>query len=170
MGSPNSSLVSLCIAINLASSICIVMLNKWIYTHYKFPNMTLTCIHFIFTSVGLSICAKLNMFYPKSIPIRNMLPLSMSFCGFVVLTNLSLQFNTVGTYQLIKVMTMPCIMVIHTVAYGKSYDAKIKSTLVSNSYSYLHVGVLFKIVLGSWDISETRHIGIGIGFLYLVSS
>jgi len=77
----------------------------------------------------------------------------MSFCGFVVLTNLSLQFNTVGTYQLIKVMTMPCIMVIHTVAYGKSYDAKIKSTLIPitlgvllNSYNDVKFNLLGTLI------------------------
>ena len=27
------------------------------------------------------------------------MPLALSFCGFVVFTNLSLKYNTVGTYQ-----------------------------------------------------------------------
>jgi hypothetical protein len=32
-------------------------------------------------------------------PMQHVLPLCLSFCGFVVLTNLSLQYNSVGFYQ-----------------------------------------------------------------------
>jgi len=39
------------------------------------------------------------MFTPKSLPYTAVLALSVSFCGFVVLTNLSLQMNSVGFYQ-----------------------------------------------------------------------
>ena len=123
-------IISFCLLANLLSSICIVFVNKWIYVHYKFPNMTLTCLHFVITALGLRLCSYFNVFAPKSLPIKSMVPLSLSFCGFVVLTNLSLQYNTVGTYQLIKAMTTPCIIIIHTLFYGKTYSIKIKSTLV----------------------------------------
>ncbi|XP_065066747.1 solute carrier family 35 member E3-like [Rhopilema esculentum] len=118
------------LACNLLSSICIVFVNKWIYVHYGFPNMTLTCLHFIVTTIGLQICSFFNVFHPKSLPIKSMIPLSLSFCGFVVLTNLSLQYNTVGTYQLIKTLTTPCIIFIHTLFYGRSYSTNIKLTLI----------------------------------------
>lgn len=132
------AILSLCLVGNLFASICIVFVNKWIYVHYKFPNMTLTCLHFVVTSLGLQLCSFLNVFNPKSLPIKSMVPLSLSFCGFVVLTNLSLQFNTIGTYQLIKAMTTPCIIVIHTLFYGKTYSLKIKSTLVRYEAIYFN--------------------------------
>jgi len=106
------------------------MLNKWIYTHYGFPNITLTFIHFMVTFLGLKICEAMNIFNPKRILIKECLPLAMTFCGFVVLTNLSLQHNTVGTYQLIKVLTTPCIMLIHTYLYNKKYPYHYHLTLV----------------------------------------
>ena len=59
-------------------------------------------------------------------------PLSLAFCGFVVFTNLSLQNNTVGTYQLAKALTTPTIVAIHTVFYNKSYSTQIKLTVVSS--------------------------------------
>ena len=59
-------------------------------------------------------------------------PLSLAFCGFVVFTNLSLQNNTVGTYQLVKALTTPTIVAIHTVFYNKSYSKQIKLTVVSS--------------------------------------
>ena len=128
---PSSSTTALSIVLNISSSIAIVMLNKWIYTHYGFPNITLTLIHFVVTFLGLKVCEAMNIFNPKRIPLRDCLPLAMSFCGFVVLTNLSLQHNTVGTYQLIKVLTTPCIMIIHTYIYKKEYSLQYHLALVS---------------------------------------
>ncbi|KAM8974016.1 solute carrier family 35 member E3 [Pelodytes ibericus] len=115
---------------NLLSSICIVFVNKWIYVHHGFPNMSLTLVHFVITWLGLYICQRLGVFCPKSLPASKVLLLALSFCGFVVFTNLSLQNNTIGTYQLAKVMTTPVIILIQTVWYGKSFTLQVKLTLV----------------------------------------
>lgn len=130
---PSQNLVLISLAINLCSSILIVFLNKWLYRNYGFPNITLTFLHFLMTGLGLAACLRLGLFNRKSIPIMNVLPLSLTFCGFVVFTNLSLQNNTVGTYQLAKSMTTPCILLIQTVLYQKTYSTKVKLTLVSTT-------------------------------------
>ncbi|KAG7454658.1 hypothetical protein MATL_G00262060 [Megalops atlanticus] len=116
--------------VNLLSSICIVFINKWIYVHYGFPNMTLTLIHFVVTWLGLYVCQKMDIFSPKSLRPTKIVLLALSFCGFVVFTNLSLQNNTIGTYQLAKAMTTPVIIVIQTVYYRKTFSTKIKLTLI----------------------------------------
>ncbi|GFN88875.1 solute carrier family 35 member e3 [Plakobranchus ocellatus] len=59
-----------------------------------------------------------------------MLPLALSFCGFVVFTNLSLESNTVGTYQIIKTLTTPCIIAIQTYFYGRKFSFNVKLTLI----------------------------------------
>lgn len=128
--SPSNLLISISLIINLCASILIVFLNKWIYTHYGFPNMTLTFVHFSMTSLGLVICLRCGLFLRKSVPFRSLVPLSLTFCGFVVFTNLSLQSNTVGTYQLAKAMTTPCILLIHIFFYNKTYSTRIKLTLI----------------------------------------
>ncbi|XDB50291.1 PREDICTED: solute carrier family 35 member E3 isoform X2 [Capra hircus] len=115
--------------LNLLVSICIVFLNKWIYVHYGFPNMSLTLVHFVVTWLGLYVCQKLDIFAPKSLPPSKLLLLALSFCGFVVFTNLSLQNNTIGTYQLAKAMTTPVIIVIQTLCYKKTFSTKIRLTL-----------------------------------------
>ncbi|XP_005097868.1 solute carrier family 35 member E3 [Aplysia californica] len=130
MVTPKERLVFFGAVANIVSSIVIVLLNKWIYTHYNFPNITLTCIHFIVTSLGLVVCRQANIFQPKSLPLMSMLPLALSFCGFVVFTNLSLESNTVGTYQLIKTMTTPCIILIQTNFYGRNFSRNVKLTLL----------------------------------------
>lgn len=130
LNKPSRSLVLTSLAINLCSSILIVFLNKWLYRNYGFPNITLTFLHFLMTSLGLVVCLRIGLFNRKSIPIMNVLPLSLTFCGFVVFTNLSLQNNTVGTYQLAKAMTTPCILLIQTVLYQKTYSTRVKLTLI----------------------------------------
>ncbi|KAL4226729.1 hypothetical protein ACF0H5_014709 [Mactra antiquata] len=82
------------------------------------------------TSIGLLICQQMNLFQPKRLPVLSMLPLALTFCGFVVFTNLSLETNTVGTYQLIKTMTTPCIMLIQTRFYDKTFSVPIKMTVI----------------------------------------
>ncbi|XP_006267128.1 solute carrier family 35 member E3 [Alligator mississippiensis] len=115
---------------NLGSSICIVFLNKWLYVRLGFPNLSLTLVHFGATWLGLSLCQALGVFAPKSLRPGQVLPLALSFCGFVVFTNLSLQNNTIGTYQLAKAMTTPAIVAIQTLAYGKTFPLRIKLTLI----------------------------------------
>lgn len=134
--SPSNLLISISLVINLCASILIVFLNKWIYTHYGFPNITLTFVHFCMTSLGLVVCLHCGLFMRKSVPFKSLVPLSLTFCGFVVFTNLSLQSNTVGTYQLAKAMTTPCILLIHIFFYNKTYSTRIKLTLVSTSADY----------------------------------
>ncbi|XP_034258742.1 solute carrier family 35 member E3 isoform X1 [Pantherophis guttatus] len=116
--------------VNLAASICIVFLNKWLYVRMGFPNLSLTLVHFAVTWLGLYVCQSLGVFAPKSLRPRQILSLALSFCGFVVFTNLSLQNNTVGTYQLAKAMTTPVIVLIQSVAYGKTFAPRIKLTLI----------------------------------------
>ncbi|XP_053544342.1 solute carrier family 35 member E3 [Ictalurus punctatus] len=116
--------------VNLLSSICIVFMNKWIYVHYGFPNMTLTLVHFVVTWLGLFVCQKMDIFSPKRLRASSILLLALSFCGFVAFTNLSLQNNTIGTYQLAKAMTTPVIILIQTTFYRKTFSTKIKLTLV----------------------------------------
>lgn len=116
---------------NTVSSIVIVLLNKWVYKYVGFPNLTLTFLHFVVTFVGLILCQKCNVFKVKYVPLRDMMPLAFAFCGFVVFTNLSLQNNTVGTYQVAKVMTTPCIILIQILFYKKEFMLRVKLTLVS---------------------------------------
>ena len=92
--------------VNIASSILIIMSNKVVFTVYKFNyGSLLTLIHFIVTYLGLALAAKMNVFEPKKLEIFKVLPLSLAFCGFVVLTNLSLQHNSVGIYQVNQIIS-----------------------------------------------------------------
>lgn len=108
------------LALNLFSSLSIVFVNKWLFLYTRFPSVTLTLINFIGTSFGLYICLALGFYKRKSVNIRDVIGLSASFCGFVVFTNLSLKYNTVGTYQLLKVLTTPVILFLQYQWYQKT--------------------------------------------------
>lgn len=163
----HKAVLTLGLFINICSSICIVFLNKWLYVHHGFPNMTLTCIHFLTTFIGLHLCVMLDVFKPKRLSVLKVVPLCLAFCGFVVFTNLSLQNNTVGTYQLAKALTTPAIVGIHSVFYNRSYSIQIKLTVIPiilgvflNSYYdvkfnwvgtiYASLGVLVTSVYQVW--------------------
>ncbi|KPI89737.1 hypothetical protein ABL78_1117 [Leptomonas seymouri] len=121
---------TLYLALNALSSIGIVYTNKVIFKvqHFQFGTL-LTVIHFAITTLGLFFCHMAGVFEPKRIDILKVLPLCVSFCGFVALTNISLVCNTIGFYQLIKVLTTPLLVIIQTLFYQKRFSTKIKLSL-----------------------------------------
>ena len=123
--------IAAALVINILLSIAIVLWNKMLFARYHVPNISLTCIHFIFTTVGMQLCRLFGVFTFKRLPLTDMFPISLTFCGFVVFTNLSLEYNTVGTYQIIKTLTTPFIISLQTFCYGRSFSTNVKLTLVS---------------------------------------
>jgi solute carrier family 35 protein E3 len=118
-------------ALNFCTSVGIITVNKYVFKYYGFNYSTLlTGIHFIFTFVGLILCAAIGLFTPKSVPIRHIIQLSLVFTGFVVFNNLSLQYNSVGFYQLMKVLTTPAIVIVQAIYYHVEIHPKLKLSLV----------------------------------------
>ncbi|CAG5101992.1 Similar to slc35e3: Solute carrier family 35 member E3 (Danio rerio) [Cotesia congregata] len=126
----NKRTTVLYLVLNVFFSILIVLLNKWVYYNIGFPNITLSMIHFIVTFIGLIICEKFDVFCIKDVAVKEMLFIAMTFCGFVVLTNLSLAHNTVGTYQIAKMLTTPCVIIIQMSFYNKHFGLPVKLTLI----------------------------------------
>lgn len=118
------------LTLNFFTSIAIIQVNKYIYINYKFPNMGLTCIHFIITFLGLLICSLFGIFKIVRVPILKMIPMSITFCGFVALTNYSLEYNTIGTYQCLKSLTTPGVMLISFNFYNHEYSNKVIFSIV----------------------------------------
>jgi solute carrier family 35 protein E3 len=122
---------SAAIVFNVASSISIILVNKSVFDFLDFRfATTVTFIHFVCTFVGLLICWWLGMFQAKWVPFQHVMPLALSFCGFVVLTNLSLQYNSVGFYQIAKVGTTPTVVIIETIWFGKTFSTQTKLALL----------------------------------------
>lgn len=127
---PSDPRIPLYLFFNAASSIGIVFANKVVFQTYKFKFGTLlTLIHFVFTFLGLEVCRQCGVFERKPVSFGAILPLCIAFCGFVALTNVSLVYNSVGFYQLVKVLTTPMIVVIQTIWYNETFSLKIKLSL-----------------------------------------
>ena len=108
------------------------------------PSVALVCYHFACTFIALYALQLLGVFAPKHVPAKKVLPISLAFCGSVVLNNLSLKYNTIGTYQgtkkesknyltqfsVLKCLADPLFIVIQTVFYEKRFSRAIKLTMV----------------------------------------
>ena len=93
---------SLCMILNITSSISLVLMNKFIFQHFSFKfGSLLTCIYFLITFMLLEITSRVGLFIKKSVKLKSVVPLSLVFSFFVVSTNLSLRTNSVGFYQVI---------------------------------------------------------------------
>ncbi|KPA83343.1 hypothetical protein ABB37_02996 [Leptomonas pyrrhocoris] len=129
--------------LNITSSIGVIIVNKklvFMEAGFRFSTV-LTIIHFIMTFAGCVFFAYgLRLFTPRRLSIRQVLPISCAFCGYVVFNNLSLLTNSVSVYQVLKILCTPIIVGIERIYYGKREKA---STLLSLIPVCLGVGVTF---------------------------
>lgn len=116
---PSTGEVAACIAFNFFSSTGIVSANKAVMNDGFHFATTLTMIHFICTTVGLLTLAKLKVFTPKALDVKKAAKLALAGMGFVVFSNLSLQYNSVGFYQVMKHMTVVGVIAIEALVFRK---------------------------------------------------
>ncbi|CAN8073056.1 unnamed protein product [Agarophyton chilense] len=122
---------SACMMLNFGSSVSIVVVNKLVYDKYGFNfAVTLTGFHLFCTFMLLLLTAKCGFFEIKRLPVRDVSKLAAGTMGFICLTNLSLQHNSVGFYQVMKVMTTPTVVLIEALLYQKYLDNNLKLSLV----------------------------------------
>lgn len=125
--------VTLYALFNMVSSVAIVFVNKSVFRDhgFNFP-VTLTFAHSAATWAGMEILSVSGFFVSKASNEnrRQTLIISASFVGFVVLTNLSLQLNSVGFYQVAKILTTPAVVFIQIMFYAKEFHANIKFSLI----------------------------------------
>jgi len=82
---------------NLSSVVMIVVANKMVLFTHKFSfAVTLTCLHALFTAVGMTTLAAAGVFEHKHVPWTRTAPIAAVYVGFVVLNNLSIQLNPLG--------------------------------------------------------------------------
>jgi len=105
---------------NFISSTGIVSANKYVFRTVGFTfATTLTLVHFVMTTLGLLMFAKLGLFTPKRLDVRKAASLAAAGMGFVVFSNLSLQYNSVGFYQVMKHLTVAAVVVIEALVYHR---------------------------------------------------
>ncbi|XP_039262649.1 solute carrier family 35 member E3-like isoform X1 [Styela clava] len=144
------------LVLNFIFSIGVIFTNKFLYKYYNVPPISLASAHFAATFTGLTTFWLLGGFKIKHIKFIKVLPISIAFSSSVVFTNFSLKYNSVGTYQILKCLGDPMLIVLQTFMYNKTYPANIKMTLgimvcgiVLNSMfdvTFNMVGIIFAMV------------------------
>ena len=136
---------------NFLSSTCIIFANKTLAKKYNFKfSVLLTGFHFIVTYIGAMACKRFGMYKPKKLNPWDVFPITAAFVGFVVFNNLSLQENSVGFYQLAKVMTTPVIAIIQQLFFGVNMDSRLKLAMIP---------VIFGVILASVSDVEFNKLG-----------
>lgn len=94
--------------INVFTTVAIVLTNKYLVSVGGFPFMVvLSGIHFVFTSIGCHVLLRLGFFEHKDAPLMGVIPVAMGSCLSVGFMNLNLAQNTVGFYQVTKLLCIP---------------------------------------------------------------
>lgn len=118
-------------ALNFISSTSIIFTNKIVLGTYEFKYATfVTGCHFIITYLGVLYCKKKGFYQSKVLSHMRVLPITCAFLGFVIFNNLSLQYNSVGFYQLMKVLTTPVVALIQFYSYGIELSKTLQYSLV----------------------------------------
>jgi len=117
-------------AFNFFSSIGIIFTNKIIFKSFGFKFATFyTALHFAGTAIGLRVCRACGVYEHKKMNHMKVLPMSLAFCLHIVFNNLSLQYNSVGFYQLMKVLMSPLTAMVQTFFFGVPIAASLQMAL-----------------------------------------
>jgi solute carrier family 35 protein E3 len=117
--------------LNLSSSVLIVIANKLVLETYGFSYpAALTFLHMVFTAAGMACMAAWGMYEPKPVPWQHSLPMGAAFAASVALGNVSLQLNSVGFYQLTKLLVPPSVMGVEYVLYKTPVHSRVVASIL----------------------------------------
>jgi solute carrier family 35 protein E3 len=72
----------------------------------------------------------IGIFTRARMPLKPMFLMAIMCIGSVAFMNFSLQMNSVGFYQVTKLLCIPCMVMIDSIVYGKHYSRRLKVTLM----------------------------------------
>ncbi|GIL65038.1 hypothetical protein Vafri_18886 [Volvox africanus] len=148
--------------LNIIVACGIVFANKIVFAVYRFKFVTtLTLIHTIFTWIGMMSLEHLGFFERKKFTQWDVAPLALGYVGYVVLNNLSLNLNTVGLYQILKIAITPAVVVLEFLLFRK-----VQTTRILMAVMVVCVGVTAAAVTDKVAISNL--IGVAVGLASVV--
>jgi len=119
-------------AFNVVAVWSIVVANKLVFVRLRFHfPITLVLVHMLVTLVGLNLAARMGAFERKgSLPRSELLALAMAYVAYNCTSQLNLRVNTVGFYQISKILISPTVLFIERVVYGKTTSSSIKVAIL----------------------------------------
>ena len=108
--------------VNFLSAIACISLNKRVFVYFPYPA-ALTSIHYFVSWAGIACLRAAGAFQPRSVPPTQanafyLLIGCWSLCN--ALSNLSLERNSVGFYQLAKLCVTPTLVCFDFFYYGRT--------------------------------------------------
>eukprot|EP00041_Stephanoeca_diplocostata_P024090 m.602766 g.602766 ORF g.602766 m.602766 type:complete len:338 (-) comp22451_c0_seq5:182-1195(-) len=116
---------------NVLSVTMIVVVNKKVFNehHFHFP-LLLVLIHSIITFLGLRIAAAFGAFEMKSLPQWPRIVLAASFVFYNGASLINLNVNTVGFYQISKILVTPMVMAMNYALYQEGTTTPVKMAVL----------------------------------------
>ncbi|RAR14376.1 helicase SWR1 [Stemphylium lycopersici] len=161
------------IGLNTLSTLGLIFLSKRVFSDKQLKACQLMVVMWHFTATGLvlfiSTLRPFHAFKAVKLNIWQMLPVCGFFAGYVVLGNLSLTFNSIGFYQLSKVMTTPTVVLINFVLFRKYVTrymlAAILATCIGVSFTINEAAKtqLFGVIIATLAFCSTALYQIWIG-------
>ena len=150
------------ILLGVASSVGIILLNKMLFRS-GWPSVTLlNSVHFTLTACVLELAGRCSLFKIKRIPMAAGIQYALWVNCSVVAMNYSLQYNSVGFYQISKLFIIP-LFFLADVCFGRPVP---KNGLI---YVSLVCLTLSAVVANAADI-EINRTGTLIAALAVVSA
>ena len=116
---------------NIVSVVGVVISNKYIVEVDGFNfTVLLSFFHFFFTMIGTRVLLAGKYFEYKEAAFNNVLPVSIGSLLSVAFMNLNLTNNSVGFYQLSKLICIPVTLMIQYMAYNQKVSKLILFTLL----------------------------------------
>eukprot|EP00670_Eutreptiella_braarudii_P008927 CAMPEP_0174316312 /NCGR_PEP_ID=MMETSP0810-20121108/6844_1 /TAXON_ID=73025 ORGANISM="Eutreptiella gymnastica-like, Strain CCMP1594" /NCGR_SAMPLE_ID=MMETSP0810 /ASSEMBLY_ACC=CAM_ASM_000659 /LENGTH=332 /DNA_ID=CAMNT_0015425939 /DNA_START=60 /DNA_END=1058 /DNA_ORIENTATION=- len=121
----------LVITINIAGVVGIVVLMKQLFQTYEFNYpVFLVVLHQLTTAFVLWLMTTQGLLEPKALDKRIILQLALGEIGSIVFSNWSLMHNSVGMYQIFKLLNIPFMCVVETFMLKSTFSNTIKLSLV----------------------------------------
>jgi len=138
------------IVANVLSTTGVIISNKALLGRQQFPFVIAGLfMNFCTTFVVLEVSARSGSFTPKYLPTKDRWLLAMSAVLTILSNNASVEANSVGTYQIAKLLIVPCIIVLERLrGIPRTYTPSMYIALV-----LITVGVALSTVT---DVELTR--------------
>jgi solute carrier family 35 protein E3 len=139
---PSAKWVAMLIASSILSSTSLILVNKVVMVNYGFSFvLCLSLFHFLATSISCRIAARLGLFTPKrsAAPAQQLWLMAVFGTGSIVMMNFNLHANSVGFYQMTKLLCIPTIVLINRLVLGRRTSVE---TLFSLAVILVGVGLV----------------------------
>jgi solute carrier family 35 protein E3 len=116
---------------NIVSVVGIVITNKYITNVDGFDFMVfLSLLHFIFTTIGTRVLLGAGAFTYKEASFQSVMPVAIGSLLSVAFMNLNLASNSVGFYQLSKLLCIPFTLMAQYILYKQRATRSVQMTLI----------------------------------------